>query len=237
MSNGATANLSADDPLIEQIVRQVLGQLQPPAQSQEPPKTPVPPTVQSGILQLTETVITEALLAEKLGQSKVVQLKPKAIITPSGRDYLRKNQITIQTKNKTASGSTVSTWKVLVQTSTPAVETVLADLRKRQPGVWQRELVGGMQEIAEKTISAICRAESRGVVVFTTQAEVLACRVNRNRKVRAAAVNSLQQLDSLLPVMSPNVWIISPQGKPFFELRRMLERAASTVPAEPANWN
>jgi hypothetical protein len=82
-------------------------------------------------------------------------------------------------------------WKIIVVRTTRNLTAALDDAA-RWPGVaWQRELAGCDIDAAERATSALCRADAEGSIVFTSQPEVVACRANRNSKVRGAVVGSI----------------------------------------------
>ena len=237
-----------DAQTIEQIVRSVLDQLQPPTvPAAAPAKLVPPPSAQAAtsvtqtaprvdVVVVTERVITGELLAARVNGRKTVQLAKRAVLTPTARDYLRTHGIAI-THEAAGSSSAVAgpKWRVLVSHAAPNVLQAIGDLRQQGLAV-ERELVGTTPEAARQAISLLSRAEVEGVLLVTSEPHVAACVANRNPRVRGAAVTDRAALTSVQSQLGPNLLCLSAVGKSYFELRNLLQACVATRPQVPEGW-
>ncbi len=219
-----------DNALVDQIVQDVMEQLQSLPETKQSPGA-AQPTI------LHERVITEELLEQKLNGSKRIEVGAKSVLTPSARDYLSKQKIEWQRQTETKS-TTQTDWKAIVVQSTSAVTAALKDLEQSTQTCWKQEITGTTCEAVSAAVSAICRAEADGVVVFTGKPESVACRANRNLKVRAAVVGDVRRTESIKTEMGVNLFCINPDGKTYIELRNLLRTVTSGgLPRVPEDWN
>ncbi len=214
---------------VELIVQRVLKHLAPPAEA-APAATnapavsrPAPPR-----MQISEPVITQALLACAINGSKQVCIGTKAILTPSAWDYIRHQQIEIIRADSSGKVTATARWQVIVTRAVPQIALALESLK--QLGIsCEQHLVGLTTEGVSQAISAVCRGEATKVVVFTDQPELFVCLVNRNERLRAAAVAEVATVERVEKSLKANLLAIDPAGKNVFELRNLL-KAFATVP-------
>lgn len=231
-----------DQAFIDQIVSNVLAQLQPA------PTRPVidPPGPQSttSAIELTATIITADLLSDVVVGGKSITIGRNSIVTPSARDWLNSRKITWSragtATEKTATPGRTTTgvrgrWQLFLHTVTPNVRA-LHDGLKRQPDGWKVELIGQALEAARLATAAISTAECDGVVVLSEHAEVIACRANRNARVRAAVITDRKQLELTRQHLGVNLACINPNGRTFIEMRNLLRDCAATKP-QPPEWS
>lgn len=237
--------------LVDQIVANVLAQLQPapPRPMVEPPTPKVQPATVSRpqATELTAAVITADLLAATVRTGMALQIGRKSIVTPAARDWLHTNKVVWSRSGSVAPQSLVATeptvkvvsvgkWQLVIQTVTANVRA-LQDAFKRQSDGWDIELVGQPQEAALAAVRSISTAERDGVVVISESAEMIACRANRNARVRAAVIADRKQLELASQQLGVNLVCINPQGKTFIELRNLLRDCAAITPTVPAGWS
>ncbi len=245
---------TVDQALIEQIVSNVLAQLQPASVRPvvESPKSTtkmetvgkpaVEPQaiVKPAAIELTASIITADLLEETARVGQPLRIGRHSILTPSARDWLHTKRVDWSRIDKLASGGSASTmgvarWQLIVQTVTPTVKA-LHDGLKRQPDGWKIELVGQAAEAATLAIGSISKAEHDGVAVLSEYAEIIACRANRNERVRAAVISDRKQLELTMRHLGVNVVCINPNGRTFIEMRNLLRDCAAKRPMVPAGW-
>jgi len=222
--------------MIDRIVAGVLEQLQAPAAAAPASRSPA---AANRPLEIHDAVITAAVLETRGIVAGPVVFAAKAILTPSAVDFLASRKINWVRSNSAASpNATCTTWTVFVSRSTPAVESAL-DAVARQPGVrWHRELVGCHREAARGGVGALCRGESEGVIAVTGKPEALACYANRNAQVRAAAVETAEQVKRIKRTVGANLFAVDPGEQSVFALRSLLREIVSgNKPAVPADWN
>ena len=126
-------------------------------------------------------------------------------------------------------------WQLIVQTVTSNVRALQESL-KRQPVGWKWELVGQPQEAVALAETFISTEDRDGVVVLSEYAEIIACRANRNERVRAAVISDRKQLELTRQHLGVNLVCINPNGRTFIELRNLLRDCAALKPAAPAGW-
>ena len=213
--------------LIEQIVAEVMRRLMPTAAS-----APASSETNNGqSTQLTDSVITADVLAEKVvGRSNVV-VGERAIVTPSARDWLRHNKVEL-IHGTTAAGATdsveVNSGKlVITHAASQTIDRVLEDAARPATGGWNRKCVQTVDEAAKKAIGELRRESSRVIVVLTSEPEIVACLANRNEKVKAAVVADAAAVARVKSGLDGNVFVVNPAGRSFFELRNILRRVES----------
>jgi hypothetical protein len=118
---------------------------------------------------------------------------------------------------------------------TPSVQALQDGLRRMSDG-WKIEIVGAPMEAAAMATSLIGTAECDGVIVFTEFAEFIACKANRNERVRAAVMHDARQWEHVMRTLGANVVCISPVGRSFVELRNLLRDCAEMKPRTPAGF-
>lgn len=244
-----------DQALIDQIVSNVLAQLQPapvrpvveapvvetPLFSKLPAATVAAPKPQPVAIELTAPVITAELLAATVRPGQPLKIARRSVLTPSARDWLNTRKIS-WTQFEKASGvseertSSGARWQLIVQTVTSNVRA-LQDSMKRQPEGWTMDLVGQPLEAAAQAVRAIATAEYDGIAVISEYAEIIACRGNRNDRVRAAVITDRNQLELTSKHLGVNLVCINPKGRTFIELRNLLRDCGKTKPKAPTGWN
>jgi hypothetical protein len=191
-------------------------------------------------IELTVPVITADLLDEAVRAGQPLRIGRKSILTPSARDWLKSNNVSWSRSETTAAAGaaarkTFGRWQLIVQTVTPNVRSLQEALNRQAEG-WKTELVGKPLEAATLATSVISTAERDGVVVLSQYAEVIACRANRNERVRAAVISDRKQLELTRQHLGINLVCINPNGRTFIELRNLLSDCAAMKPAAPENW-
>jgi hypothetical protein len=226
-----------DSAAIDRIVQNVLKQISPsPVAARTEAKSAAPanvavsktatPADESSPISFTDIVITGDLLAERVkGGGKRIILSPKAILTPTAKDYIRIQRLeVIRAAGEKKSLTGKASWKLIVVTSTPTVDRVYRELGP----AWTRELLGCPDDAASFVIGELARGEIEGAAIIARQHIRAACRANRHEKVRAAAVSDPAMVKDARTQMRLNTIAIDPTNKTYFELRNML--AALTTP-------
>jgi len=181
----------------------------------------VPATTPKNV-QISEPVVTQAVLAEASHGAKQIRIGPAAILTPSARDFVRKHGIEVIRETLSHSAATGLRWQVIATASTPDVIAAVEGLKGRGISTDFR-LVGLPAEAASQAISAVCRGEAVKVVVFTTQPELVACLANRNEQLRAAAIADVAASERVQRTLNPNLLAIDSSAKGVHELKALLK--------------
>ena len=175
---------------------------------------------------LAESVITAEVLAENGSGRSTVTVGPRAVVTPSARDWLRHNKVELirSVTPGTAPHAKESDRLVITHSSDQTIDRVLEDAARPANGGWKRKSVGTADEAAKKVIGEFRRESSRVIVVLTSEPEVVACLANRNEKVKAAVVADAAAVVRVKSGLDGNVFIVDPTGRSFFELRNVLRQ-------------
>ncbi|MEZ6062287.1 MAG: hypothetical protein R3C19_18250 [Planctomycetaceae bacterium] len=177
------------------------------------------------IAALTDRVITEAVLEHAGIVGRQVLLGRKAVITPSGYDYLRRNRVVV-----TRAGSPVRNDLpgVVISINCDA----LADSAAKVVS-WSRVSVASEVEAAAR---AIPMAATTRVACCGGEPGIVACLVNRHRGMRAAVVNSNCSMDAIWRQMNPNVVCFSPEHWSLAAVWQLLRQFTACSPEVPASW-
>ena len=168
-------------------------------------------------------VVTEDTLDASVNGHSVVEVGKRTIVTPTGRDWLRRRNVElIRGKSSTstaATGPATSDGVAIIQSSSEAVEKVLDQFNSTAG--WQPERVAGRDDSVRSAVNAVNR-DASPVIVFSSEPEAVVCEANRNPKVRAAVVDDVAAVGRVKDSMQGNLFVISPANRSFFELRYLL---------------
>ncbi|MBL8814556.1 MAG: hypothetical protein JNL58_00905 [Planctomyces sp.] len=188
--------MSINSQLVEQIVQQVLREI---SSRQTTGARPVAASAKAddGLL-IQSKVITEEVLVGAGASGRLVRLVPGSVITPTGRDYIRKHGVRLSSSlNGIHGGSTTGTGEMLQVKNSQAAATAAGILN------WKLTTVAD-----ERSAAAWILKERKSGPVFSVggDASVIACLLNRNRNIRAAVVTRPTSVESLRDAMNPNVY-------------------------------
>ncbi len=231
--------MTVDDRLVETIVSQVLRQLD--SGTSGPRSTPSHGQTEaagvekqgntSAVVSILEKVITEDVLAERVGQAQQVVFGSNSVITPSGRDYLAHHGLQWRREEAATSGKSVGCqWRAVVVESAETVQRVLRDHSLSISDRCTVELVDNGEQAAQEGIGSICRGQATMVLAFSDDAELVACLANRNSQVRAAVVNDAEVVERVARTLNANLLVIPTTGRSYFQLRRLVLNAIQRFP-------
>ena len=191
-------------------------------------------TTKTNTVELLAPIITAELLNQSLKAGEMLRIGRGSILTPSARDWLNSKRTVWSRQNKMGPASSIPRpkWRMILQTMTPTVQALHESLR-RLAEEWTIEIVGQPIEAAQLAMSLVNTAECDGVVIFTEQADLVACQANRSERVRAAVMQNSKQWEQVLRSLGANVVCISPIGRSFMELRNLLKECAGNPPQPP----
>ncbi len=182
------------------------------------PRNEVPATTN---LILTDSVVTESVLAEKARGQAVIEVGAKSIVTPSARDWLRHNKVELR---RVALSSKLPTARAnnqaIFPSNCPIATRVCEELGKSSESGWKTEAASSTEDAVAKAIQAVDQGVAVSLV-FSGVPEKVACLANRNEKVRAAVVGSVADIERVRKSLQANVYVISALSKNDFELLRM----------------
>lgn len=218
---------SWDDSLIDSIVAGVMNRLRgesvPVAATQASKITEEAPAYRPReTVTISDRVVTEAVLVDRLRGGGDVQFTSKAVLTPTARDYLRTNNIAWN-RGEAKTATAVARVLAIIVSEAPSVTRIIHELL---PGA-RRELLGCVDEAARLAASEIARGGSESVLIFARQTHRAACAANRQSNVRAAAARDLAEVAAIRTQMRTNVWCFDPVGRGGFELRNLIKATTS----------
>lgn len=237
--------MNVDTAIIDDIVKQVMEQLNStkPAGSSSAPKIEAvakPVVVDaSDKLVITERVITAALLTEKLrNDTKTVVVSPKAVLTPTALELIKQRHLRYVREDVSAAGKSASTakWRLIRSTTDKDVERCAGEVIAKSTGA-STQLAGCSEDCLRQSASLLSRAEVDGVIALVRDPWSLACRANRQSKIRAVVLTHAGMLPEMRSQLGPNLLCVNPVGRPYFELRTLLTAALSSgKPTVPQGW-
>jgi len=212
---------------IDQIVNSVMREMQIPSTSNAPvaqrdlvvEKSPTDRTI-----SINNRVVSENVLKVANAAGRTILLQPGTVITPSGRDFIRKNGVRLTsivagTSSVVAGGTFITVGDGTTSSAATAAgwKTLTAPSENAAAGLASETLATGM------------------VASFGGEPSVVACLLNRNPAVRAAVVTRTTDFSKLTSVMNPQVICLDSLGWSFAELLRLL-RGISMSSMVPKHW-
>ena len=179
-----------------------------------------------GSVMLKESVITEDLLAKHGAAGRTVHISTAAVVTPSGRDYVRRHQVMLQVASD-SSATAADTGHIFVVGDAHGISTAATSAG------WAVSPASGNFDAANQVAQTSITKRS---VCCSTQPSVIACLVNRNTQHRAAVLTAQTCVIELLREMNPTTICLCPVGWTFAELKRLLQRLGAQGTECPAAW-
>jgi hypothetical protein len=213
---------------VEQIVREVLTRL-----GGKPETNVVGPSSPVKELVVNESVVTVATLGEKLGGIRRLVVSPRAVVTPSARDLLKENNVTLVRSLRTATPTAVRIALATAGTKFDVSE-IVRSLRQNRAEVEQLASMG-VAQVTKELAEEVGKSGKLGVLITpdTTQA---VCIANRHRGVRAATAASRGEVNEIIKAVGANFVIVDPARRSRFEVQRIVEAfclaGARQCPAE-----
>jgi len=225
--------MNIDAQTIDNIVAGVLRQLGTTTIVESADESPSETSVFAQALALEDQVITEDVLSEKATGADSLLIPQSAVITPSGRDWLRKQDITWRRVSRQTQSSTKASWNLIVATPSEAIEKLNEEMTRWG---WTVDCVSGAEEAAVCGVTNLDDS-TEGVVILTSEPERVACRANRHSHVRAASVAMVTDIPRVRQQLGANLVSVCPESRSFFELRNIMKTlAAGGPPQAPENW-
>jgi len=213
---------------IDEIVRNVLRELE--ARRTAPGSVPGKSAEKSvgveasPVLVIRERVISESVLAASGAAGKTVSLMRGAILTPSGRDYIRKYSVRLCSLVPEPERSV--TGLVLISGKSPTAQSAA------QAAGWK---VAAVEDGFAAAVMARTAVAMQRVICVTDDPSIVACLLNRDSAVRSAVVSGQKGLEKLIRSMHPNVVCLASEGWSFSDLTRLL-RLMSSVNGPADSW-
>lgn len=216
------------DQIVQNVMREMKSRVTVPAAVSAPAagsQTSTNSTTESAVpLSIAAKVVSEDVLVAARATGKPITLLAGAIITPSGKDFIRKNGITIagSTLNKPA---TVSTGTFVVVGSNSVCQSAAS------ASGWKVSAVSGEHDAALAASQAL---KTSITVTCGGEPSIVACLLNRNPDVRAAVITKATNLNTLTTVMSPQVVCLDSSGWSFGDILKLLRSLSAAI--RPQGW-
>jgi len=215
---------------VEEIVRSVLRELQPaPAAVSALPAVTAAAAAgvaAGGVTAVHGLVISEAVLSAAGVAGGTVSLQRGAVLTPSGRDYLRRHGVRVASQLPGVAAR-VSGGLVIQCLRSAVVESAAG------AAGWGVETVSS----EDAAISRVLQLHGeQPLVCVSSDPAVVVCLLNRRVDVRAAAVSGASDLQRLTERLRPTVVCLDGAGWSWTQLLRMLRMQSSVVRSAPAGW-
>ncbi len=213
---------------IDQIVQNVMREMQ----TRVPTFAAATPTVMKKAaesttesVQISSRVVSETVLITANAAGRAISLQPGAVVTPSGREFIRKNNVRMTSQVSGKSSSSIVGTFIVIGSNT-AVHTAAS------AAGWKT--IAASTESEAATISLANLSHSI-VACCGGEPSVVACLLNRDSAVRAAVISRATNLVTLTTVMSPQVVCLESSGWSFGDILRLL-RSLATPSGAPAYW-
>lgn len=145
-------------------------------------------------------IITEDTLIAANAERQSIRISSGAVMTPSARDYIRRNQIDVS--NSKLAQPTALNGVAIVSTSSTTLQAAL------KTAEWP--VVSATTDFHAAT--EVVTTENTMMLCSVQQPSVAACLLNRSHRFRAAVVHPSDDFTALQTTMHPNVICLSPTG-------------------------
>ncbi len=177
------------------------------------------------VITLTEKVVSEDVLAAAGAAGRSITLLPSAVVTPSGRDFIRRNQVRLQ--NTAINSETMTESGLLITIG----ESSSAQTAAKTAG-WKVFSAGNEFSAADTALKV---AVKQSVICSGGEPSIVCCLLNRQPSVRAAVVTKNTNLTALGNSMNPHVLCIESTSWSVVDILRVI-RSLKRLPGTPANW-
>jgi hypothetical protein len=176
-------------------------------------------------LLIDHPVITEDVLATAQAAGRLVSLPSGAVLTPSGRDYIRKHGVRLSSAVAARQESRLRGLLITVGTVASATAAAVAT-------GWKTDRVS----VETDAVPMALQHAAEGRVICGGEPSIVACLLNRESGLRAAVVTKQTDLAALQTAMNPQVICFASEGWSYADVRRLLQSLKSPLDV-PAGWN
>lgn len=174
-------------------------------------------------ISIQSSIITEDVLVSAKVAGKTIAVSASAVVTPSGRDFMRQNSITVS--NQVLAAQAAINGIAIVSADSVSVQAAL------KSSGWP--VVKATTDFHAATEAA--RDSNSTMLCSVQQPSAAACLLNRSQLFRAAVVHPSDDLAALTIDMAPNVVCLNPKGWSIAALMTLLKQL-STKPNQPSLW-
>lgn len=192
--------------------------------SADAPEAEVPLPGRSDVLSLDAKVVTEAELVAVQAAGRIVRHPAGAVITPSGRDYIRKNDVTLTTADESRAATGKGRLLTIGECASATSAATAAS--------WIAVAAGCEFDAASKAAQYV----PDPVVCCGGEPSLAACLLNRDSRIRAAVIGPSTDAHRLKHLMNPQVVCLETAGWSFAALLRLFRQLGDQSGAAPKSW-
>lgn len=211
---------------INQIVQNVMREMQTRVTQVDAGRAVKNQTTGADPLQIGSRVISESTLLAADAAGRAVSLPAGAVITPSGRDFIRRNGVRLA--SQLAGKAAVADMGTLISVGHHTTSISAASAAGWKTRVSSTEF--------EAALFALEHLSSGIVTCCGGEPAVVACLLNRNSAVRSAVVTRSTNLAALITVMNPQVVCLDSAGWSFGDVLRLLRGLSAVSVNTPMAW-
>lgn len=175
-------------------------------------------------LFVADRVVSLGRIEKQLAGKKRLAITPGAVLTPSVRDYLKENRISICTampKLGTKGQKPLS----IIAGLTSYDPTELGNRLSQQRFDVTASSCGCLIETTDTLAEQLADPNQLGVVLTTHHAVTL-CLANRHKTLRAVSIDNEDQVEPIVSTVGANLIVVSARGRSCFQLERIIARFA-----------
>ena len=215
---------------IDQIVQSVMREMQTRVPTVDAAAAPVVTTriadTKTDTLQIGSRVVSENVLMTANAAGRAISLQPGAVMTPSGREFIRKNNVRMTSPVGGKKSEATTGMYIAVGHNNAIHSAASAAGWKTITASTEFDAANAAVKNMDAGIVACCGGEP----------SIVACLLNRNSAVRAAVITRATNLVTLITVMSPQVVCLDSSGWSFGDILRLLRSLAAST-GKPPHWN
>jgi ribose 5-phosphate isomerase RpiB len=212
--------MAKSEDQIERIVGEVLARLGTAAavRVDRPHSQPSPASGSVSELKLDDKVVSAATLKDRLSGVQRLIVSARAVVTPSARDLLRENNVSLVRTLKSASvGALLALAGLDSRFDTAGLVRVLQQRGTTVQPVESAEFNGAFE-----TISRAINESGKLGVALTNQVATAVCVANRHRGVRAAAASNRGEIENIIHELGANLLVLDTARRGMLEIERMV---------------
>lgn len=231
------ASTTIDPRLIQRVVREVVLRLrQQPSGTGGAPQahsdtSPAKPDA-DGPLRIDQRLITVETLNVLPSGCRGVVVPARAVITPAAKDEAKQRGVQIQCVDRERQDPTAERTSGSAGQSSSRVRIADADDAARGQGLAAQLLSRGRavrSGTVDEALAEVAGSPNQVAVILSNEPAAIVCRACRSERVRAAAIDSHQQLERVSIALRPNVWVLDMQRISIPQAAALADRCARSA--------
>jgi hypothetical protein len=182
-----------------------------------------PSPVQMGQLVVDARLVTLADIAGRLADVKQVVIPPRAVVTPTVRDELRRRNIALVHAAPAKAKAAGAVRLVLVNTSKRFDAATLEQVLGEEGVAVESQRSDCLIAATDLLAGELVKADTVGTLV-ARHADAALCLANRHPGVRAVLAGDLRQAVAACEAVGANLLVLNPAHAALFQLRQILSQ-------------